>query len=185
MYLENKDAYITKIQEQFFFNNEGLVMGVIFGIINIIVAVWFFSSAASVKKQALMWAAIGGISFLAFKFLGYSMIGWLQGSLDQAILSDLSDQGYLPTERSAGELSSEISGDQSTAAGIFYEFFPLMVALFGVSFIRAKFILGMGYIASLKHKTSLKIVTKDSAMPNESLGFTDTLSSWWKKIRKS
>jgi len=160
-------------------------MGVIFGIINIIVAIWFFSSAASVKKQAVMWAAIGGISFLMFKFLGYSMIGYLQGALDQAIISDLVDQGYSPTERSVSALSSETADDQSTAAGIFYEFFPLIVALFGVSFIRAKFILGMGYIASLKHKTSLKLVTKNSAVPIESPGFTGTLSGWWKKIKKS
>lgn len=160
-------------------------MGVIFGIINIIVAVWFFSSATSVKKQAVMWAAIGGLSFLVFKFLGYSMIGFLQGSLDQSIISDLVDQGYLETERSAGELSSETSGDQSTAAGIFYEFFPLIVALLGVSFIRAKFILGMDYIASLKHKTSLKVLTRNSDVPIQSPGLTSTLSGWWKKSKKS
>ena len=162
-------------------------MGVIFGIINIIVAIWFFSSAASVKKQAVMWAAIGGISFLVFKFFGYSMIGMLQGSLDQAILSDLADSGYSPTERSAGELSSETFDDQSTVAGIFYEFFPLLVALLGVSFIRAKFILGMDYIASLKHKTPLKMVTKNSleVSPIMSPGLTGTLSSWWNRNKKN
>jgi len=171
----------------FYLLSEVFPMGVIFGIINIIVAIWFFSSAASVKKQALMWAAIGGLSFLVFKFLGYSMIGFLQGSLDQAIISDLVDQGYSPTDRSSGELSSETFGDQSTAAGIFYEFFPLIVALLGVSFIRAKFILGMGYIASLKHKTSLKLVTKNSleVTPIQSPNFTGTLSGWCKNIRKS
>ncbi|MCK4841080.1 MAG: hypothetical protein KAT04_04265 [Methylococcales bacterium] len=160
-------------------------MGVIFGIINIIVAIWFFSSAVSVKKQALMWAAIGGISFLVFKFLGYSMIGLLQGSLDQAILSDLVEKGYSPTESSAGELSSETFDDQSTILGVFYEFFPLFIALLGVSFIRAKFILGMDYIASLKHKTSLKVITKDSTVPLGSPSFTGTISGWWKKIRKN
>jgi len=162
-------------------------MGVIFGLINIMVAVWFFSSATSVKKQALMWAAIGGISFLVFKFIGYSMIGYLQGSLDQALLSDLVEQGYIATERSATELSSETSTDQSTIAGIFYEFFPLILALLAVSFIRAKFILGMGYIASLKHKTSLKIKTHN--LPDvpaiQSPSFTGTISGWWGKIRKS
>ncbi len=162
-------------------------MGVIFGIVNIIVAIWFFSSAASVKKQTLMWAVIGGLSFLVLKYLGYSMIGMIQGSLDQAVLGDLVEQGYSQTENSAGELSSETSGDQSTVLGIFYEFFPLMVALFGVSFIRAKFILGMGYFASLKHKTSLKLVTKNSLETSlvESPGLTGTLSSWWAKVRKS
>jgi len=162
-------------------------MGVIFGIINIIVAVWFFSSAASVKKQALMWAAIGGISFLFFKFFGYSMIGLLQGSLDQAILSDLVDQGYTATENSAGELSSETSDEQSIVTGIFYEFFPLIVALLGVSFIRAKFILGMGFIASLMHKTTLKIKTHDTqtVAPISSPNLTGTVSSWWQKVRKS
>jgi hypothetical protein len=167
--------------------NEDLAMGVIFGIINIIVAVWFFSSARSVKKQALMWAVIGGLSFLVFKFLGYSMIGYLQGSLDQANISDLVDQGYSQTESSAIELSSETSDDQSVILGIFYEFLPLMIALFGVSFIRAKFILGMGYIASLKHKTSLKLVTKNAleTSPVESPNFTSTLSSWWKNIRRN
>ena len=161
-------------------------MGVIFGIINIIVAIWFFSSAASVKKQALMWAAIGGISFLVFKLLGYSMIGMLQGSLDQANLGDLVDKGYIPTESSAGELSSETFDDQSSALGIVYEFFPLMLALLGVSFIRAKFILGMGYIASLKHKTSLKVETNNSleVSPIQSPGFISTLSSLWKKSKK-
>ena len=88
-------------------------MGVIFGIINIIVAVWFYSSAASVKKQAIMWAVIGGLSFLVFKFLGYSMIGFIQGSLDQANIGDLIDKGYSQSENSAGELSSETAGDQS------------------------------------------------------------------------
>jgi len=162
-------------------------MGVFFGIINIIVAIWFFSSAASVKKQAVMWAVIGGLSFLFFKFIGYSMIGMLQGSLDQSILGDLVDKGYVQTESSAGELSSETFDDQSAVLGIFYEFFPLMIALLGVSFIRAKFILGMGYIASLKHKTSLMLVTKNEleTSPIQSPGFTGTLSSWWKKTRKS
>jgi len=162
-------------------------MGVIFGIINIIVAVWFFSSAASVKKQALMWAAIGGISFLLFKFLGYSMIGALQGSLDQAILGDLIDQGYTATANSAGELSSETYDEQSTAVGIFYEFFPLILALLGVAFIRAKFILGMDFIASLKHKTTLKIKTHDTqtVTPSSSPSLTGTVSGWWHKIRKN
>jgi hypothetical protein len=132
-----------------------------------------------------MWAVIGGLSFLIFKYLGYSMIGMIQGSLDQSVLGDLVEQGYSQTENSAGELSSEISGDQSTVLGIFYEFFPLMIALLGVSFIRAKFILGMGYIASLKHKTSLKLVTTNSLETSvDSPNLTDNLSSWWKKVRK-
>ena len=142
-------------------------MGAIFGIINIIVVVWLYSAAVSVKKQAIMWAVIGGLSFLAFKFLGYSLIAMLQGALDQASLDNLSDQGYMATERSADILSKETFGSQSTAAGIFYEFFPLMVALLGVSFIRAKFILGMGYIDSLKHKPSLKFVTTGSSTDEE------------------
>jgi hypothetical protein len=134
-----------------------------------------------------MWAAIGGISFLVFKFLGYSMVGYLQGSLDQSLIGDLVDKGYSATERSAVELSSEISNEQSTAAGIFYEFFPLMLALFGVSFIRAKFILGMDYIASLKHKTTLKIKTHEiQGVPLvQSPNITGLLSNWWKKVRKS
>ncbi len=162
-------------------------MGVFFGIINIIVAIWFFSSAASVKKQTVMWAVIGGLSFLVFKYLGYSMIGMLQGLLDQSLLGDLVDQGYIQTERSVGALSSETFDDQSTALGIFYEFFPLMVALLGVSFIRAKFILSMGYIASLKHKTSLMLVTKNQLeeSPIQSPGFTGTLSNWWNRSKKS
>ncbi len=161
-------------------------MGVIFGIINIGVAIWFFSSAASVKKQAIMWAIIGGISFLVFKVVGYSMIGYLQGSLDQAILSDLVDQGYAQTDNSAGELSSETSDQQSTIAGIFFEFFPLIVALLGVSYIRAKFILGMGFVASLKHTTSIKLTTtnfmEDSS--NNSGGLVETLTIWWDKYKK-
>ncbi len=162
-------------------------MGVIFGIINIVVAVWFFSSASSVKKQALMWAVIGGIAFLAFKFLGYSVIGFVQGSLDQAMLGDLVEQGYSVTERSASELSSETSTDQSAFLGIFYEFFPLILALLGVAFIRAKFILEMDFISSLKHKTSLKIKTHDTldSVAVASPSFSSTVTSWWKKVRKS
>ncbi len=162
-------------------------MGVFFGIINILVAVWFFSSATSVKKQAVMWAVIGGLSFLVFKYIGYSMIGMIQGSLDQAILGDLVDLGYSQTENSAGELSSETAENQSTILGILYEFFPLLVALSGVAFIRAKFILEMGYIASLKHKNSLKLITKNSleTSPVESSTFTGTVSSWWKSIRRN
>jgi hypothetical protein len=62
-----------------------------------------------------------------------------------------------------------------------------MIALFGVSFIRAKFILGMGYIASLKHKTSLKLVTQNTLeiSPVIAPSFTGSLSSWWKKNRKN
>ncbi len=165
-------------------------MGVIFGLVNIIVAVWFYSSAVSVKKQAIMWAVIGGISFIAFKFLGYSLISILQESLDQANLSNLSDQGYVQTESSVDNLSNETFDDQSTAAGIFYEFFPLIMALLGVSFIRAKFILGLGYIDSLKHKTPLKFITTDfldnntaekTASPKFILGLFDR----WKKPKSS
>ncbi len=161
-------------------------MGVIFGIINIIIAIWFFSSAASVKKQAVMWAVIGGLSFLVFKFFGYLMIGMLQGVLDQSIINDLSDQGYIPTERSVSALSSETFDEQSSIVGVFYEFFPLIVALLGVSYIRAKFILGMGYFAALKHTTPLKLVTNDSleAAPVRSLSLTATLSGWWENIMK-
>ncbi len=162
-------------------------MGIIFGIINILVAVWFFSSAASVKKQAVMWAIIGGLSFIFFKFLGYSMIGLLQGALDQNIIDDMADQGYIQSERSTFELSKETFDDQSTAVGILFEFFPLFLALFGVSYIRAKFILGMEYIASLKHKTSLIVKTQNylEAAPSESLSLKGTLSGWWKNSRKS
>ena len=159
-------------------------MGVFFGMVNIAVAIWFFASAASVKKQALMWAAIGGISFLVFKFFGYYTIGALQGSLDQSALGDLVDLGYTQTERSAEALSSETSDEQSTFLGIFYEFYPLIIALFGVSFIRAKFILGMGYIESLKHKTSLKLVTTDVATPVSSPSLMGTLSGLWQRFSK-
>ena len=77
---------------------------------------------------------------------------------NQSVLDNLSDQGYNLTERSADSLAVESTlDDQSRVTGIFYEFFPLIVALLGVSFIRAKFILGMGYVASLKHKSSLII----------------------------
>ncbi len=170
------------------FNNIGdLIMGVIFGIINILVAVWFFSSAVSVKKQAVMWAIIGGLSFICFKFLGYSMIGFLQGSLDQNIISDLVDQGYIQSEKSTRELSNETYDEQSIIAGIFFEFFPLIVALLGVSFIRAKFILSMDYIPSLKHKTSLILKTNSflENTSNEAPTLKGTVSAWWKNIRKS
>lgn len=158
-------------------------MGVIFGIINIIVAIWFFSSAASVKKQTLMWAVIGALSFLAFKFLGYSIIGMLQGSIDQSNLGDLTAQGYVATERSAAALSSETFDDQSMILGIFYEFFPLILALLAVSFIRGKFILEMGFIDSLKHKTPLKIVSTESngESSSESTRFLESITNLWKK----
>ena len=165
-------------------------MGVIFGIVNIVVAVWFYSSAVSVKKQAIMWAVIGGLSFLVFKYLGYSLVAMLQDTMDQSTLDDLSDKGYVQTERSADELSSEVSDEQSTTAGIFYEFFPFIVALLGVSFIRAKFILGMGYIDSLKHRTPLKFVTSEildgeQVVEKDSDKLFGGLSDWWKKRKKS
>jgi hypothetical protein len=161
-------------------------MGVIFGIVNLVVAVWFYASAVSVKKPALKWAVIGGLSFLAFKFIGYLLLATLQGSLIEASLDDLSDQGYVQTERSADALASETSDDQYTVIGIFYEFFPLIVALLGVSFIRAKFILGMGYIDSLRHETPLKLITKgDSPADEQELPkYFGALFEWWKK-RKS
>lgn len=162
-------------------------MGVIFGIVNIIVAIWFFGSAMTVKKPAIKWAVIGGLSFLAFKFVGYLLLATLQGSMIEASLDDLSDQGYVQTERSADALASETADDQYTAVGIFYEFFPLIVALLGVSFIRAKLILGMGYIESLKHETPLKLVTSDdsSIAEPELPKFFGTLSEWWKKRKSS
>ncbi len=162
-------------------------MGVIFGIINIVVAIWFFSSAVSVKKQAVFWAVIGGLSFIVFKFLGYSFIALIQDSYDQAHLDTLTDRGYVQTERSDNDLSNETFDDQYTSVGILYEFIPLVVALLGVSFIRAKFILGMGFIASLKHKTPLKLVTTDSAYnsPTEKLKLFGPLIEWWKNRKGS
>ena len=161
-------------------------MGVIFGIFNIVVAIWFYSSAVSVKKQALMWAVIGGLSFLAFKFLGYSLIAMLQDSFDQAQLDTLTERGYEQTERSDNDLSNETFDDQYTSVGIFYEFLPLLVALLGVSYIRAKFILGMGYIASLKHRTPLKLVSTDyidegTGLKKETRRIFGPLIDWWKK----
>ena len=161
-------------------------MGVIFGIFNIVVAIWFYSSAVSVKKQALMWAVIGGLSFLAFKFLGYSLIAMLQDSFDQAHLDTLTERGYEQTERSDNDLSNETFDDQYTSVGIFYEFLPLLVALLGVSYIRAKFILGMGYIASLKHRTPLKLVSTDyidegTGLEKETRRIFGPLIDWWKK----
>jgi hypothetical protein len=165
-------------------------MGVIFGVVNIMVAVWFYSSAVSVKKQAFIWAVVGGLSFLAFKVLGYSLIAILQDSIDQFYLDDLSDQGYEQSERSADNFSNETFDDQNTAAGIFYEFFPLIVALLGVSFIRAKLILGMGYFASLKHRTPLKLVTLDFidesiTEEKQTPKFFGLLTGWWKKLTSS
>ncbi len=160
-------------------------MGVIFGIINIIVAIWFYGSAITVKKSPISWAVIGGLSFLGFKFVGYLLLATLQGSIIEASLDDLSDQGYVQTERSAEALASETADDQYTVVGIFYEFFPLIVALLGVFFIRAKFILGMGYIESLKHETPLKLVTSDSSIAEPELPkFFGTLSEWWKKRKQ-
>jgi hypothetical protein len=106
------------------------------------------------------------------------MIGMLQRALDQSIISDLSDQGYTPLERSAREISSEIFDEQSNIAGVVYEFFPLIVALLGVSYIRTKCMLGMGYVASLKHTTPLKLIINNSleATPVRSLSLTATLS---------
>lgn len=131
-------------------------MGIIFGLINIMVAVWFYSSARSVKKPAITWAIIGALSYFAFKFLGYSLLGMVLEIENQGFLDSLINQGYTLSERSTSALSVESTlNDQSTVVGIFYEFFPLIVALLGVSFIRAKFILGMGYVESLKHKSSL------------------------------
>ena len=165
-------------------------MGVIFGIVNIIVAVWFYASAVSVKKQAVLWALIGGLSFIAFKTMGYSVLAMIQGALDQTSLDVLSEQGYIQSDKSAEMLSNETFDDQNTAVGIFYEFFPLIMALLGVSFMRAKLILGMGYIASLKHKTPLKFATKGSTDINtkdqkDIMKRVGELSSWWNKRKRS
>ena len=102
-------------------------------------------------------------------------------------LSDLTDQGYIETERSADALTSETFDEQSTAAGLFYEFFPLSVALLGVAYIRAKFLLGMGFFASLKHTSSLKFVEQglmevNTAKTPEPSG---SLSGWWKRSKTS
>jgi ABC-type branched-subunit amino acid transport system permease subunit len=165
-------------------------MGVIFGMVNILVAIWFYASAVSVKKQAILWAVIGGLSFLAGKILGYSFIAFVQESLIQANLDDLSDIGYTVSEESSDKLSKQTSDDQNTAVGILYEFFPLIMALVGVTFIRAKFILSMGFIDSLKHETPLKFVTKNSTTENtaEEKAFLKrlaNLSNWWKQRKSS
>jgi hypothetical protein len=165
-------------------------MGVIFGVVNIIVAVWFYSSAVSVQKKALMWAVIGALSFLFFKYLGYATIAMFQDSMDQATLEQLTDKGLVPTENAIEIIEKETAYEQSPIAGIFYEFFPLFLALLGVSLIRAKFILGMGYIKSLKHKTGLKLQTTDlldgePVVEQETDKLFGALSDWWKKRKKS
>jgi len=61
------------------------------------------------------------------------------------------------------------------------------VALFGVFFIRAKLVLGMGFIDSLKYETPLKLVTSDDSSIEEPElpKFFGTLSDWWKKHKSS
>ena len=132
-------------------------MGSIYGLINLFVAAWFYASAVSVKKRAVMWAAIGAFSFLAFRLLGYSLIVFIQNSLAQANLDGLAGQGSSVIDKSINAISRELIEDGSISIEIFYEFLPLIIALFGVFIIRAKFILGMGCFASLLHRTPLKL----------------------------
>ncbi len=162
-------------------------MGVIFGIVNIIIAVWFYATASSVGKQAFMWAVIGALSFLVFKFFGYSMIAFIQESSVDASLENLMEKGYVPSERSDDAIVKESVDEQSSALGIFYEFFPLLVALLGVAYIRAKFILKMGFIDSLKHKTPLILVTSEETndeIYDTSKGFSKFLSGLFRRSNK-
>jgi hypothetical protein len=162
-------------------------MGVIFGIVNIIIAVWFYASASSVGKQAFMWAVIGALSFLVFKFFGYSMIAFIQESSVDASLENLMEKGYVPSERSDDAIVKESADEQSSALGVFYEFFPLLVALLAVAYIRAKFILKMSFIDSLKHKTPLILVTSDDTnedIYDTSRGFSKFLNTLFRSNKK-
>ncbi len=162
-------------------------MGVIFGIVNILIAVWFYASASSVGKQAFMWAVIGALSFLVFKFFGYSMIAFIQESSVDASLENLMEKGYVPSERSDDAIVKESVDEQSSALGVFYEFFPLLVALLGVAYIRAKFILKMSFIDSIKHKTPLMLVTSDDTnddLYDASKGFSKLLNTLFRSNKK-
>ncbi len=162
-------------------------MGVIFGIVNILIAVWFYASASSVGKQAFMWAVIGALSFLVFKFFGYSMIAFIQESSVDASLENLMEKGYVPSERSDDAIVKESVDEQSSALGVFYEFFPLLVALLGVAYIRAKFILKMSFIDSIKHKTPLMLVTSDDTnddLYDTSKGFSELLNTLFRSNKK-
>ncbi len=167
---------------------EVVSMGVIFGIVNIIIAIWFYATAASVGKRTFMWAVIGALSFLVIKFFGYSMIAFIQESSVDASLDNLMEKGYVPSERSDDAIVKESADEQSSALGIIYEFFPLLVALLGVAYIRAKFILKMGFIDSLKHKTPLMLVTSEEAndeIYDTSKGFSKFLSGLFRSNKKS
>lgn len=145
-------------------------MGVIFGIVNLVVVAWFYASASSVHKKAIVWAVIGGLSFLAFKFAGYALIGMLQGALNQADLADLVAQGYVQSDDSTDAVSEQTYYKQSVLLGVFYEFFPLIVALLGVAYVRAKYILNMGFIESFKRSTPIKFSSAENADAPEQVG---------------
>lgn len=166
-------------------------MGVIYGIVNIVIAVWFYASASSVNKRAVLWAVIGALAFLAFKFLGYTMIALIQESAVDANLGSLMEKGYIPSEKSADLIVKETADEQSAALGFFYEFFPLVMALVGVVYIRAKFILKMSFTESLKHKTPLMLEyegTSDDDKYQQGRGLMQALSGffhWGKKQKNS
>lgn len=164
-------------------------MGVIYGILNFVVAIWFYSSAASVQKKAIMWAGIGAVSFLLFKVMGYSLIAVIQGMADQSIIDGMVEQGFVQTDKSAESLSNERFDDQSTAIGIIYEFIPLIFAFIGTTFIRAKFILNMGFVESLKHNPELKVKVKgeknlDTKDEQEFFKYVESFVNWCKSLKK-
>ncbi len=127
-------------------------MGIIYGLINIFVANWFFSSAKSVKKPGIKWAAIGGVTFLLFIFSGNIVVREIQTSIQSSNVEKLVEKGYVASKKSNQNMYRQTKSKEITFLAVFNDLFPLVLAMSVIVFIRAKFILGIGVIESMKKR---------------------------------
>lgn len=138
-------------------------MGIINGLVSIFVSYWFYNTAISVKKPALKWAAIGFGIFLAIKLVGYWGIASVQTSAQSAQIDSLIEKGYQPTEHSKRKVFLQNNQPMDlTFLAVISDILPMILAVIGAAFVRAKFILGTGIMASLKKGSGGNSDTNDT-----------------------
>ena len=126
-------------------------MGIIYGLINMAVAYWFFNAAISVRKPAFKWAGIGAVIFLLCLFTGNIAVKQIQGSVQSSNIDQMIEKGYVPSSES----KTNVRRQQKKVKGITFmavvnDLFPLILAILVVAFVRAKVLLGVGFKESLQ-----------------------------------
>lgn len=134
-------------------------MGIIYGLINMAVAYWFFNAATSVRKPAFKWAGIGAVIFLLCLFAGNMAVKQIQSSVQSSNIDKMIEKGYTPSSdsnRNVRRQTKKVKG--ITFMAVVNDLFPLILAILVVAFVRAKILLGVGFKDSLLKSGAEKIV---------------------------